>query len=61
MLKRAHYRALKRAVAEAACWRGTLVGDPDPSGLEEFDAFIRKAKKALKKIKPLVPEKTLLG
>ncbi len=44
-------RALSRAVGEAEAWRGSLTGNPDTSQLEEFDAFVAKAKQALKKVR----------
>jgi hypothetical protein len=39
--------ALRRAVAEAQVWRGSMVGNPDTGPLDEFDRFIFKAKSAL--------------
>lgn len=44
-------RLLWRAVSEAEAWRGSMTGNPDPGPLEEFDAFIAKAKQALKKVR----------
>ena len=46
-LKPKHLKALKRAIDEAECWRGSLVGNPDPADLNEFDRFITTAKAAL--------------
>lgn len=39
--------ALKRAVAASADWRGSLVGDPDPTTLDQFDLEIAKQRKAV--------------
>lgn len=44
-------KALARAVSEAAGWRGSLVGNPDPEPLKEFDAFIKRARLALRKVR----------
>jgi hypothetical protein len=48
ILRHKHVKALQRAVAEAACWRGNLIGNPDPYPLEEFDKHIATAREALK-------------
>lgn len=50
-LTQSELRALSRAVSEAEAWRGSMTGNPDPGPLEEFDAFIAKAKQALKKVR----------
>ncbi|UXX42089.1 hypothetical protein [Pseudomonas phage phiH2] len=50
-LTQSELRALARAVSEAEAWRGSMVGNPDPGPLEEFDAFVAKAKQALKKVR----------
>ena len=44
------WRALRWAVREAAGWRGSLVGNPDPHPLVEFDALVATAKAALKSL-----------
>lgn len=50
-LTQSELRALARAVSEAETWRGSMTGNPDPGPLEEFDAFVAKAKQALKKVR----------
>jgi hypothetical protein len=50
-LTQSELRALSRAVSEAEAWRGSMTGNPDPGPLEEFDAFVAKAKQALKKVR----------
>lgn len=50
-LSRAEIRLLAEAVSEANDWRGSLVGNPDPGPLDEFDARITKMKAAIKKLK----------
>ena len=45
--------ALKRAIEEAEGWRGSMIGNPDPEQLEEFDEFIATARKALKAVRKL--------
>lgn len=50
-LTQSELRALARAVSEAEAWRGSMVGNLDPGPLEEFDAFVAKAKQALKKVR----------
>lgn len=39
---------LRRAIEQAELWRGSMVGNPDPEPIEEFDQFIVDARKALK-------------
>jgi hypothetical protein len=46
-------KALSRAVSEAVTWRGSMVGNPDPLPLAEFDAFIKRARKAVRKVREL--------
>lgn len=53
MLRPYHIRALERAIREAASWRGSLTGDPDPEPLREFDQFISHAQEALKRVKEM--------
>lgn len=48
-----HVRALARAVKEAESWRGSLVGNPDPQPLEDFDVFIAEAKEAMRIVREL--------
>lgn len=48
-----HLSALKRAIDEAEGWRGSMIGNPDPEPLEEFDGFIATARKALKSVRRL--------
>jgi hypothetical protein len=43
-----HIKALQMAVHEAEAWRGTLIGNPDPTPLQQFDAYIAIAKQALR-------------
>jgi hypothetical protein len=50
-LKPMHIRALQLAIDEAAVWRGTLMGNPDETDLEEFDKFIATAQTALDLVK----------
>lgn len=50
-MKRRHIAALAWAVREAEGWRGSLVGNPDPGPLMEFDANIAAAKEALKDLR----------
>lgn len=50
-LKSKHLKALKRAIEEAATWRGSMVGNPNTSDLKEFDRFIATAQEAFKIIK----------
>jgi len=50
-LKPKHLKVLKRAIEEAACWRGSMIGNPDTSGLEEFDRFIATAEEAFEIVK----------
>lgn len=49
-LTKQELRMLRWAVREAAAWRGTLVGNPDPVPLQDFDACIKIAKTAVKKL-----------
>lgn len=48
-----HVKALGWAVAQAEDWRGSLVGNPDPGPLEEFDRFIAQAKEAMSIVREL--------
>jgi len=43
-------RALRWAVDRAAEWRGSLVGDPNPQPLAEFDAHVAEARAALREL-----------
>lgn len=38
------------AIDEAETWRGTMVGNPDPEPLAEFDAMIEEAREALRTV-----------
>lgn len=51
VLKSYEYSALVDAVDEAAIWRGTMVGDPDPEPLKAFDEWITFCRNVLKRIK----------
>lgn len=53
LVSQKHLNALKRAIDEAEGWRGSLIGNPDPEQLEEFDEFIDTAKAALKSVRKL--------
>jgi hypothetical protein len=44
-------RALSWALEEAAGWRGSLVGNPDTTDLEQFDLRVKIATAALKKVR----------
>lgn len=50
MVRHKHIKALRRAVSEAALWRGTMTGNPDTTALDEFDRFIATAKEALAEV-----------
>jgi hypothetical protein len=52
MITLSEYRLLKAAVDDAAFWRGSMVGNPDPKPLAEFDARIRATRKVLSKVHP---------
>lgn len=43
-------RVLAWAVREAAIWRGSMIGNPDPIPLLEFDKKVYNAKQVLLKI-----------
>ncbi len=45
------FRLLRKAVDAAAEWRGSLVGDPDPQPLKDFDAEIASMRKVLDKLR----------
>lgn len=42
------YRFLRWAVQEAASWRGSYVGNPNPVPLMRFDTTVKEARRALK-------------
>lgn len=46
-LRPKHLKALRRAVREAECWRGAIIGNPDTTELDKFDKFIATAKEAV--------------
>ena len=50
MLTPREYSALKWAVGEAETWRGSMIGNPDTSALDEFERRLNLAKIALKKL-----------
>lgn len=50
-LSRAEIRLLVEAVSAANDWRGSLVGNPDPEPLAQFDARIAKMRAAIRKLK----------
>jgi hypothetical protein len=50
-LPRGAIKLLKEAIDEAAGWRGTLVGNPDPQPLEEFDSRIAAMRAALEAVR----------
>lgn len=50
LVSQKHLNALKRAIEEAASWRGSIIGRTD---VEEFDEFIDTAKAALKSVRKL--------
>lgn len=56
-MKYSHYMALRWAVAQAAAWRGSLVGNPDTTALDAFDAQIKKCREALRtlNLNPYLP------
>lgn len=63
-LRKKHIDALQRAIDEAEVWRGTLTGNPDPTALEEYDAFIATARAGLKEVRAVyrtLPRRTHLG
>lgn len=53
LVSQKYLSALKRAIEEAEGWRGSMIGNPDPEPLEEFDEFIATARKALKAVRKL--------
>lgn len=58
-LTRREFKFLNWAIGEAAAWRGSLVGNPDPTQLKNFDACIAECKRALKKVSPYRKEKPM--
>lgn len=48
-LTTADIKALTWAVSQAASWRGTMTGNPDPQPLAEFDAYITLCRGALRR------------
>lgn len=52
-LSKADINTLNWAIDEAETWRGSMIGNPDPVPLRQFDAKIRKARKALEAIKEM--------
>lgn len=50
-LPRGTIKSLAEALDEAEGWRGTLIGNPDPEPLKEFDANIRRMRDALKAVR----------
>jgi hypothetical protein len=56
VLRPMHLKALRRAVREAQDLRGSMTGNPDPTPLAEFDAFIQTAKRALTLVKKMNDE-----
>lgn len=53
LVSQKHLSALNRAIDEAEGWRGSMIGNPDPEQLDEFDEFIATARKALKSVRKL--------
>lgn len=50
MITNKQLKNLRRAVKAAAEWRGNLIGATPPEALDEFDAYIKSAKEAVKAI-----------
>lgn len=42
---------LKWAIDQAECWRGSMVGNPDPRPLNKFDEDIKRARRTLMKLR----------
>lgn len=51
-LTRREYSFLKWAIGRAEEWRGELIGDPDTTSLDNFDACIKECRRILKTISP---------
>lgn len=52
-LSHADLAALASCVRRAAEWRGMFTGHQDPDVLDNFDAEIKRAKRALRKVREL--------
>lgn len=44
-------KLLDKAVQMAGDWRGSIVGNPDPEPLAEFDAFISECRRAVAQVR----------
>lgn len=55
-LKRGDLAALARAVRRAAEWKGLYVGDPDDPTAEWFEAEMRRARAALRRVRRVIRE-----
>lgn len=50
-ITRSDVLVLRNVIDEAEVWRGSMVGNPDPVPLQQFDAFIARARQALERVR----------